>query len=130
MLTTYSSSARLDPVITALRANEFARLDRDHVAYLDYTGSALYTERQIRAHQVMLTHGVFGNPHSENEPSRWSGTLIDRARADVLRFFDADPADYVVCFTGNTSAAVKLVAESYPFSPTLSSRCRPTITTR
>src|SRR5262249_29985797 len=36
--------------------------------------------------------------------------------SEVLRFFDADVREYTVCFTANTSAAVKLVAESYPFT--------------
>ena len=35
----------------------------------------------------------------------------------MLRFLDADPDRYAVCFTANTSAAIKLVAESYPFGP-------------
>lgn len=107
----------IDPLVAELRAREFSRLDRDGLAYLDYTGSALYGESQLRAHHDLLARGVFGNPHSENEPSRTSGTLIEQARADVLQFFDADPSEYVVCFTANTSAAMKLVAESYPFGP-------------
>jgi selenocysteine lyase/cysteine desulfurase len=41
--------------------------------------------------------------------------LIDDARRRVLRFLDADPADYDVIFTANCSAAIRLVAESYPF---------------
>src|SRR4051812_15890832 len=106
-----------DPLVAELRAREFSRLDRGGLAYLDYTGSALYGESQLRAHHELLSRSVFGNPHSENEPSRISGTLIDQARLDVLAFFDADPSEYVVCFTANTSAATKLVAESYPFAP-------------
>ena len=39
---------------------------------------------------------------------------IDAARRRVLRFLDADD-DYVVCFTANATAAIKLVAEAYPF---------------
>jgi selenocysteine lyase/cysteine desulfurase len=107
----------IDPLVAELRTREFSRLDRDGLAYLDYTGSALYGESQLRAHHELLSRGVFGNPHSENQPSRTSGASIDRARADVLAFFDADPREYVVCFTANTSAATKLVAESYGFGP-------------
>jgi selenocysteine lyase/cysteine desulfurase len=33
----------------------------------------------------------------------------------VLRFFDADPDEYAVCFTANASGALKLVAEAYPW---------------
>jgi selenocysteine lyase/cysteine desulfurase len=35
----------------------------------------------------------------------------------VLRFFGVDESTHDLCFTANTSAAIKLVAESYPFSP-------------
>src|SRR4249920_1782681 len=104
-----------DPVIAALRRREFNRLDRENLAYLDYTGSALYAECQLRSHQAMLARGVFGNPHADNDPSRASTSMLAKARGLVLRFLDADPARYTVCFTANTSAAIKLVAESYPF---------------
>jgi selenocysteine lyase/cysteine desulfurase len=42
---------------------------------------------------------------------------VNEARARVLRFFDADPDEYVVCFTANTSGAIQLVASAYPFGP-------------
>ena len=41
--------------------------------------------------------------------------LVDSARAYVLEFFNADPAEYEVIFTANASGALKLVGESYPF---------------
>jgi selenocysteine lyase/cysteine desulfurase len=42
--------------------------------------------------------------------------VIEQSRARVLRFFDVDASTHDVIFTANTSAAIKLVAESYPFS--------------
>lgn len=98
-----------------LRAEEFARLDAGGHAYLDYTGSALYAERQVRAHAELLSRSVFGNPHSENPTSLESTRVIEEARARVLRFLDAPPEEYAVIFTANASAAIKLVAESFPF---------------
>jgi Selenocysteine lyase len=105
----------VDPLFTELRRSEYSRLDAEGEAYLDFTGSALYADRQIDAHANRLKRCVFGNPHSENGPSRLSTTSIERARAAVLDFLDASPDEYSVCFTANTSAAIKLVAESYPF---------------
>jgi selenocysteine lyase/cysteine desulfurase len=99
-----------------LRASEFGRLDANGVAYLDYAGAALYAESQIAAHRARLEESVFGNPHSEHGSSLASTQAIDRARERVLRFFDAGD-DYVVCFTANTTAAIKLVAESFAFGP-------------
>ena len=99
----------------ALRKREFSRLDQQRHAYADYMGSALYGASQIRAHQDLLTSGIYGNPHSESPASRASTEAIDRVRGIVLRFFDADPSQYTVIFTANSTAAIKLVAESYPF---------------
>jgi len=104
-----------DDFFAHLRRAEFARLDGNGQAYLDYTGSALYSERQIRAWYTLLERSVFGNPHSESAPSQASTLAIEEARERVLQFLDAPADDYVVCFTANTSAAIKLVAESFPF---------------
>lgn len=100
----------------ALRAAEFARLDDANIAYLDFAASALYGASQVTAYAELLSRSVFGNPHSEHVPSRASAEALDAARAATLSFFDADPAIYEVSFTANTTAALKLVAESYPFS--------------
>ncbi len=105
-----------DSLIAALRRTEFSRLERQNIAYLDYTGAALYAERQVKAHRLLLEQGVFGNPHSENSPSAASTSVIEKARELVLRFVDADPAMYTVIFTANASAAAKIIAESYPFT--------------
>ncbi len=98
-----------------LRAREFARLG-DH-AYLDYTGSALYADSQLRAHHALLEASLFGNPHSDSAPSRASSEVMSNARRRVLELFDVDDNTHDLVFTANTTAAIKLVAESYPFSP-------------
>lgn len=100
----------------ALRAREFSRLDERGLAYLDYTGSALHAASQVRAHHARLSNEVFGNPHSDSAPSRASTDALDAARRRVLAFFDVDATTHEVVFVANTSAAIKLVAESYPFS--------------
>jgi molybdenum cofactor sulfurtransferase len=110
---TYATTSLLDD----LRAREFARLDRLGHAYLDYTGSGLYAESQVRRHAELLLAEVFGNPHSLSPTSRASTERLERCRARVLRFFAADPADYTVVFTANASQALKLLGESYPFEP-------------
>ena len=105
-------------MLTELREREFARLG-DHV-YLDYTGAALYGASQLRAHQALLASGVFGNPHSDSATSRASSEIMENARRRVLEFFDVDESTHDVVFTANTTAAIKLVAESYQFSPATS----------
>jgi molybdenum cofactor sulfurtransferase len=109
----FDSTSRLD----ALRATEYQRLDEQEHIYLDYTGGGLYAESQLRAHLDLLSHNVFGNPHSENPTSRHMTELTERARAFVLEYFNAAPEEYVAIFTSNASGALKLVGESYPFAP-------------
>ncbi len=110
-----SSADAIDLDFAALRAREFSRLDARGLAYLDYAASALPAASQLRAHHAFLAEAVLGNPHSDSAPSRASGEVIDRARRLVLDFFDVDASTHDVCFTANASAAIKLVAESYPF---------------
>jgi selenocysteine lyase/cysteine desulfurase len=103
-------------LIAAVRRREFGRLDAQRLAYLDYTGSALYGESQLREHFALLRSGLFGNPHSESAPSQASSEMIAHVRHEVLAFFDVDDSTHDVIFTANATAAIKLVAESYPFS--------------
>lgn len=100
-----------------LRARDFARLDEAHHTYLDYTGGGLYGASQLREHMELLTHNVFGNPHSSNPTSLAMTRLVEKARAYVLEFFNASPDEYVAIFTMNASGALKLVGEAYPFGP-------------
>jgi selenocysteine lyase/cysteine desulfurase len=106
-----------DALFAQLRATEYSRLDADNQAYLDYTGSALYAERQIVANAERMRRTVLGNPHSENGPSLVSTAIINGTRRRLLAFLDAPESEYIVVFTANTSAAIKLVAESYRFGP-------------
>ena len=99
----------------ALRAREFARLDRSGEAYLDYTGSALYAESQVRGHLEYLADSVLGNPHSQSVASLRSTEHIEDARRLTLAFFAADPAEYEVIFTANASGALRLVGEAFAF---------------
>ena len=102
-------------ILDDLRASEYARLDIGGHIYLDYTGGGLYAESQLRRHSKMLSEHVFGNPHSTNPASQAATQLVEHAREYVLKFFNADPDEYLAVFTSNASGALKLVGESYPF---------------
>lgn len=103
--------------LASLRQTEFGRLDANNQVYLDYTGGGLYGQSQLRQHQKLLNENVFGNPHSQNPTSHAMTELVEQARQYVLRFFNASPDEYEVIFTPNASGALKLVGESYPFTP-------------
>ncbi len=109
----YESTRKLDE----LRATDYTRLDQQGHVYLDYTGGGLYAESQLRDHMALLNGGVFGNPHSHNLTSMAMTELVEQARAYVLRYFNASPDEYMVIFTQNSTGALKLVGESYPFGP-------------
>jgi selenocysteine lyase/cysteine desulfurase len=113
-----STCAELDSLFFEdLRAREFARLDRAGVAYLDFAASGQHAASQAIAYANFLADGVFGNPHSEHQPSRDSSAAIAAAREALLDAVGLSAEDYAVCFTANTSAAIKLVAEAWPFGP-------------
>ena len=108
----YASTAALD----ALRSAEYGRIDQSGHTYLDYTGAGLYAGFQVLAHAQMLSEQVLGNPHSVNPSSMAMTERVERARAAVLAHFNAG-SEYTAIFTLNASAALKLVAESFPFAP-------------
>ena len=100
----------------AMRVREFARLDAAGLAYLDYTGAALYPASLVRRDARRLATRVLGNPHSESAPSIASTDALEEARRLTLRLLDADPNEYDVVFTANATAAIRILAEAFPFT--------------
>ena len=105
-----------DAWFTAWRKQELERVDASGLAYLDYTGAALYPASVVRADAERLLQSVLGNPHSEHVPSRTSSEDIASARYALLSFLNASPDEYEVVLTANTTGACRLVAESFPFN--------------
>jgi selenocysteine lyase/cysteine desulfurase len=99
----------------ALRDREFARLDATGCTYLDYAGAALVPRSLVVRDARRLTRQVMANPHSESDPSRASTEAIEGARRRTLEMVDADPDRYDVVFTANASAALRIIAEAFPF---------------
>jgi len=121
-------------ILDTLRRTDYTRLEHSGETYVDYMGGALYPESLIRVHTDFLNRSVLGNTHSVSNrhvyapfftvhpthtDSPSSSTLslkcANEARAAVLSYFNAS-SDYTVIFTANASAALKLVAEAYPFT--------------
>jgi molybdenum cofactor sulfurtransferase len=114
-LARYPTCAQTTP-LDQLRATQYRRLDDHHQIYLDYTGACLYAESQLAEHLELLRSGVFGNPHSANPTSAAMTEHVELTRRAVLKYFNAPADDYILVFTQNASAALKLVGESYPFA--------------
>jgi selenocysteine lyase/cysteine desulfurase len=98
------------------RACELARLDRQGLTYVDYTGTPPFPVSLLDADANRLRDAVHGNPHAQSGPSLESTRDLDAARAAILAFLNADPAEYTVILTANASAACRLVGESFPFA--------------
>src|ERR1700722_1714145 len=98
-----------------LRATEYRRLDERGQVYLDYTGGSLYAESQLQKHFDLLRTEVMGNPHSASPASVAMTEHVERTRRRILNYFNARSEDYILVFTQNASAALKLVGESFVF---------------
>ena len=63
-----------------------------------------------------LTSHLYGNPHSGNPSSQLSTDTIEGVRELILQHFNTDSTHYDVIFTSGCTAALKLLAESFPWS--------------
>jgi selenocysteine lyase/cysteine desulfurase len=104
-----------DAYFAGWRSRELSRVERAGLVYLDYTGAALYPESLVRADAERLACSVLGNPHSEHRASLDASRDLEDARAAILDLLHAAPAEYEVVITANATAAIRLVAESFPF---------------
>jgi len=68
MLTVANQAALDDRWFADWRHRELARVEESGLAYLDYTGAALYPASLVRSDAERLMASVLGNPHSEHGP--------------------------------------------------------------
>jgi selenocysteine lyase/cysteine desulfurase len=81
--------------------------------YLDHSGATIYAKSTIQTFTGKMMAGLYGNPHSANEPAKISGEVVDNVREQALRFFGADPKHYDLVFVANATAGIKLVADAF-----------------
>ncbi|XP_041803884.1 molybdenum cofactor sulfurase [Chelmon rostratus] len=94
---------------------EFARIKG--ITYLDHAAATLYPESLLRDYFQDISRNVYGNPHSHNPSSKLTHDTVERVRYRVLQHFNTIPEEYSVIFTSGCTAALKLVAESFPWRP-------------
>ncbi|NWY40695.1 MOCOS sulfurase, partial [Sylvia atricapilla] len=87
------------------------------ITYLDHAGSALFPESLLKAFTDDLRNNVYGNPHSQNISSKLTYDTIEHVRYRILQHFHTTAEDYTVIFTSGCTAALKLIAESFPWIP-------------
>ncbi|XP_029306037.1 molybdenum cofactor sulfurase [Cottoperca gobio] len=94
---------------------EFTRIKG--ITYLDHAATTLYPESLVRDYFQDISRNVYGNPHSHNPSSRLTHDTVERVRYRILQHFNTTPEEYSVIFTSGCTAALKLVAESFPWRP-------------
>jgi len=86
------------------------------MVYLDYAGSALPIASQLAALAVDGARRVLGNPHSTGPAASAASAELDRAGALVLaRMCGSHAPDWECVWTSGATAALRLVAETFPF---------------
>ncbi|KAH8675870.1 pyridoxal phosphate-dependent transferase [Xylariales sp. PMI_506] len=98
--------------VEAIRSREYAHMSGG--IYLDHSGATIYAKSLIESfHKKLLSNNLYGNPHSENSPAKFSSGMIDEVREKTMRFLGADPEHFDLVFVANATAAIKLVADSF-----------------
>uniref|UniRef100_A0A8D0KW52 Molybdenum cofactor sulfurase n=1 Tax=Strix occidentalis caurina TaxID=311401 RepID=A0A8D0KW52_STROC len=87
------------------------------ITYLDHAGSALFPESLLKAFTDDLRNNVYGNPHSQSISSKLTYDTIEHVRYRILQHFHTTAEDYTIIFTSGCTAALKLVAEAFPWIP-------------
>ncbi|KAM9308264.1 molybdenum cofactor sulfurase [Gastrophryne carolinensis] len=101
--------------ITDMRRKEFSRIG--DMVYLDHAGTALFPGSLLQSFMADLSENVYGNPHSNNLSSRLTHDTIEHVRYRILQHFNTSAEDYSVIFTSGSTAALKLVADTFPWTP-------------
>ena len=104
-----------NPRVNDLREKEFPLLGKD-IVFVDHAGSTLYSKSQLESTYRAKGEQLLSNPHSKGPTATRTLELINDTRQQVLRFFNASPAEYAVIFTAGATASIKLVGECFPWT--------------
>lgn len=106
-----------DSFFEQLFEKEFSRLEEHRQTYLDHAGAALYGKSQLEKHFELLDLCALGHPDSvQFTAQNTTASLVETTRKAVISYFQAH--DYHCIFTQNTTQALRLVGEHYPFDET------------
>ncbi|EAQ93254.1 hypothetical protein CHGG_01489 [Chaetomium globosum CBS 148.51] len=110
-----SVDTRYNARVESLRDKEYPMLNGS--IYLDHAGTTPYPKSLMDRFAKEMTSNLFGNPHSASASSQLSTARIEDIRLRVLRFFNADPAEFDLVFVANATAGIKLVADALRTAP-------------
>ncbi|XP_010281005.1 PREDICTED: molybdenum cofactor sulfurase-like, partial [Phaethon lepturus] len=110
------ATRRRAAMVEILKVSEMKKLIKG-ITYLDHAGSALFPESLLKAFTDDLRNNIYGNPHSQNISSKLTYDTIEHVRYRILQHFHTTAEDYTIIFTSGCTAALKLVAEVFPWIP-------------
>ncbi|KAK4217696.1 pyridoxal phosphate-dependent transferase [Rhypophila decipiens] len=97
--------------VEAIREDEYPHMKNG--VYLDHGGTTIYARSTVSRFADKMRSSLYGNPHSANEPAKTSGDMVNAIRLQALQFLGADPQHFDLVFVANSTAAIKLVADSF-----------------
>ncbi|KAK3355863.1 PLP-dependent transferase [Neurospora tetraspora] len=100
-----------DKPVEIIRKEEYPHMNNG--IYLDHSGTTIYAQSTVKLFAQKMSANLYGNPHSANEPAKFSGDMVDSVREKTLRFLGADPRHFDLVFVANATAAIKLVADCF-----------------
>ncbi|KAF0701132.1 Aste57867_8355 [Aphanomyces stellatus] len=104
-----------EDVLLSLRKERFPHME-GHV-YLDHAGATIYGTHQLKHEMDMLSHKLYGNPHTSSAPaSERTRDAIQMARQEIASFFNTSLEVYDIVFTSGATAGLKIIGETFPFS--------------
>jgi molybdenum cofactor sulfurtransferase len=110
--------------IDDLCAEQFTRLAELEMTYLDGAGAGLYAADQIDAVAADLKAHVFANPHSgsamvealQRSAANTTAAIVASVRAQIASFLCTTLANHSVVFNSGSTAAIKMVGETFAWS--------------
>lgn len=106
----YGYDGKLEGIV----GKELGRFTND--IYFDYTGAGVYQRSQVERALGDIVSEQYGNAHSRNPSSLNTESHVSRMRYDILRHFNVTADEYTVIFTSGATGALKLIAESFPWT--------------
>ena len=92
----------------------------ERITYLDFAGAVIPPKSLLNAiHNELINSpsSILGNPHSsQNGSKNNTSVVISQTRKLVLSHFGVTDSDYDVVFTSGSTASIKLVGESFPWT--------------
>ena len=86
------------------------------IKYFDFANQQLFPDSLIENFTHVLHDNLYGNPHSESPSSERSTSAIEDIRDMIYKYFDTNISQYTALFTYSDAHALKLIAESFPFT--------------